>query len=587
MSAILEADTLLAVDVGTVNTRVSLFDVVDGRYRMVATGRASSTAGAPIFDVREGMHVALDEVSEITGRPFFDESDALVMPTTNSGAGVDAFVSTASAGPHVRTVLVGLMPGVSMESARRLASSTYLNVVEEIGLMDVRREAELVDAMLDAKPDLILMVGGTDSGATASVIRQIETVSLATSLLPTVQRPALVFAGNTSLGAAVVEHFQDTSKVEIVSNIRPDLEHEELGPARLKLAEIVNQLRSQRIAGFEDLNGWSGGYMMLTADAFGRVVRYLSQVYDPDKGVLGIDVGASHVTIAAAFDGVLNNKVHSDLGLGISLPGLLRYASVADISRWLPTEVPDAEVRDYIFNKAIYPGTIPAELTDLHIEYALLRELVRAGLSNSRSDWAVGASSELMPPLEPIIATGGAIARAPRPGYAALVLLDAVQPRGITTLVLDPYNLVPAVGAAAGLLPMITVQVLESGSFVSLGTVVSPVGRGREGKPVLRIRIEPESGGEPIEGIVRYGQLVLLPLRQGEHARMTLRPEKGFDVGFGGRGKAGALRVAGGALGVIIDARGRPLELSNDPAHRQELNQKWLYDIGAMIQSES
>ena len=587
MSTILEADTFLAVDVGTVNTRVSLFDVVDGRYRMVATGRASSTAGAPVFDVREGMHVALDEVSEITGRPFFDESDALVMPTTNSGAGVDAFVSTASAGPHVRTVLVGLMPGVSMESARRLASSTYLNVVEEIGLMDVRREAELVDAMLDAKPDLILMVGGTDSGATASVIRQIETVSLATSLLPTVQRPALVFAGNTSLGAAVVEHFQDTSKVEIVSNIRPDLEHEELGPARLKLAEIVNQLRSQRIAGFDDLNGWSGGFMMLTADAFARVVRYLSQVYDPDKGVLGIDVGASHVTIAAAFDGVLNNKVHSDLGLGISLPGLLRYASVADVSRWLPTEVPDAEVRDYIFNKAIYPGTIPAELTDLHIEYALLRELVRAGLSNSRSDWAVGASSELMPPLEPIIATGGAIARAPRPGYAALALLDAVQPRGITTLVLDPYNLVPAVGAAAGLLPMITVQVLESGSFVSLGTVVSPAGRGREGKPVLRIRIEPESGGEPIEGIVRYGKLVLLPLRQGEHARMTLRPEKGFDVGFGGRGKAGASRVTGGALGVIIDARGRPLELSRDPAHRRELNQKWLYDIGAMIQSES
>ncbi len=587
MSTILEADTLLAVDVGTVNTRVSLFDVVDGRYRMVATGRASSTAGAPVFDVREGMHVALDEVSEITGRPFFDESDALVMPTTNSGAGVDAFVSTASAGPHVRTVLVGLMPGVSMESARRLASSTYLNVVEEIGLMDGRREAKLVDAMLDAKPDLILMVGGTDNGATASVIRQIETVSLATSLLPTVDRPALVFAGNTSLGAAVVEHFQDIAKVEIVSNIRPDLEHEELGPARLKLAEIVNQLRSERIAGFDELNGWSGGDMMLTADAFGRVVRYLSQVYDPDKGVLGIDVGASHVTVAAAFDGVLNNKVHSDLGLGISLPGLLSYASVADVSRWLPTEVSDSEVRDYIFNKAIYPGTIPAELTDLHIEYALLRELVRAGLSLSRSDWAVGASSELMPPLEPIIATGGAIARAPRPGYAALALLDAVQPRGITTLVLDPYNLVPAVGAAAGLLPMITVQVLESGSFVSLGTVVSPVGRGREGKPVLRIRIEPESGGEPIEGIVRYGQLVLLPLRQGEHARMTLRPEKGFDVGFGGRGKAGALRVAGGALGVIIDARGRPLELSKDPVHRRELNQKWLYDIGAMIQSES
>ena len=294
MSTILEADTLLAVDVGTVNTRASLFDVVDGRYRMVATGRGSSTAGAPLFDVREGMHAALDEVSEITGRAFFDESEALVMPTTAAGAGVDAFVSTASAGPHLRTVLVGLMPGVSLESARRLASATYLNVVDEIGLMDSRREEAQIDVILAAKPDLVLMVGGTDGGATASVIRQIETVSLATNLLPTVQRPALIFAGNTSLGAAVMERFQDRSAVAVVSNIRPDLEHEELGPARLRLAELINQLRSHRIAGFEDLHAWSGGYSMLTADAFSRVVRYLSQVYDPDKGVLGIDVGAAH-----------------------------------------------------------------------------------------------------------------------------------------------------------------------------------------------------------------------------------------------------------------------------------------------------
>jgi hypothetical protein len=584
MSTIHDADTLLAVDIGTVNTRASFFDVVDGRYRMVATGRASSTVGAPLFDVREGMHVALDEVSGITGRPFFDEAEALVMPTTAGGAGVDAFVSTASAGPHIRTVLVGLMPGVSLESARRLASSTYLDVIDEIGLMDQRREEAQIDVMLSARPDLVLMVGGTDGGATASVIRQIEMVSLATSLLPTAQRPALVFAGNTSLGAAVMERFQDSSAVAVVPNIRPDLEGEELGPARLKLADLINQLRTHRIAGFDDLNGWSGGFTMLTADAFSRVVRYLSQVYDPDKGVLGIDVGASHVTVAAAFDGELNSKVHSDLGLGISLPGLLRYASVSDVSRWLPTDISEDEVRDYIFNKAIYPGTIPSELSDLHIEYALLRELIRAGISRSRADWADGSSTELMPPLEPIIASGGAIARAPRPGYAALALLDAVQPRGITTLVLDPYNLVPAVGAAASLLPMITVQVLESGSFVSLGTVVSPIGKTRQGRPVLRIRIEPESGGETIEGIVRYGQLVLLPLRQGEHGRMTLRPESGFDVGFGGRGKAGALRVAGGALGVVIDARGRPIELSKDPENRRELNQKWLYDIGAMLQ---
>ncbi|HEX9895823.1 MAG TPA: glutamate mutase L [Gemmatimonadales bacterium] len=582
MSTIMEADTLLAVDVGTVNTRASLFDVVDGRYRMVATGRASSTAGSPLFDIREGMHMAVEELNAVTGRPLLDEGDSLIIPTTSEGAGVDAFVATSSAGPRPRTVLVGLMPGVSMESARRLAGSTYLNVVEEIGLLDRRREEEQIDVLVAAQPDVILMVGGTDGGASASVLRMVELVGLVVGLLSTAQRPSLVFAGNRALGAAVSEYFQERAPVTIVPNIRPSLDVEELEPARLKLSEIIRQLRAGKIGGFEDLAAWSGGSMMLTGDAFGRVVRYLSQVYDPDKGVLGIDVGASHVTVAAAFDGNLNLRVNSDLGLGSSMPGLMRYASIEDISRWLPGEEPAGKVRDYLYNKALYPGSVPTELGELHIEYALVRELIRTGIALARGDWQKGAETALLPALEPIIASGGAIARAPRPGYAALALLDAVQPKGVTTLVLDPHNLIPAVGAAAGLLPMITVQVLESGSFVSLGTVVSPVGHARQGRPVMRVRVEPEGGGEMSEGAVRFGQIVLLPLRQGEHARLTVRPESGFDVGFGGAGKAGALRVAGGALGVIIDARGRPLELSKDPVERQEMNLKWLKEVGAL-----
>lgn len=578
----MEADTLLAVDVGTVNTRASLFDVVDGRYRMVATGRASSTAGSPLFDIREGLHMAVEELNAVTGRPLLDEGDSLIIPTTTEGAGVDAFVATSSAGPRPRTVLVGLMPGVSMESARRLAGSTYLNVVEEIGLLDRRREEEQIDVLVAAQPDVILMVGGTDGGASASVLRMIEIVGLVVGLLSTAQRPSLVFAGNRALGAAVSEYFQERAPVTIVPNIRPSLDVEELEPARLKLSEIIRQLRAGKINGFEDLAAWAGGSMMLTGDAFGRVVRYLSQVYDPDKGVLGIDVGASHVTVAAAFDGNLNLRVNSDLGLGSSMPGLMRYASIEDISRWLPGEEPAGKVRDYLYNKALYPGSVPTELADLHIEYALVRELIRTGIALARGDWQKGAGTTLLPALEPIIASGGAIARAPRPGYAALALLDAIQPKGVTTLVLDPHNLIPAVGAAAGLLPMITVQVLESGSFVSLGTVVSPVGHARQGRPVMRVRVEPEGGGEMSEGAVRFGQIVLLPLRQGEHARLTVRPESGFDVGFGGVGKAGALRVAGGALGVIIDARGRPLELSKDPVERQQMNLKWLKEVGAL-----
>lgn len=580
-----DAETLLAVDVGSVHTRASLFDVVDGKYRLVATGRAHSTAGAPLLDTSEGVRMALEQVQVITGRTLVDESESLILPTTSDGAGVDAFVATSSAGPRIRAVLVGLMPGVSLASGRRLAEASYLDVIEEIGLSDRHREEERIDRILAARPDLVLIVGGTDGGASDSVLRLIETVSLAVGLMPEGNQPKIVFAGNRQLGAAVVEKFGDQVPVVLAPNARPSLEVEDLGPARLRLAEAIAELRTARISGFDELKQWSGGYMSLTADAFGRVIRHLSETHDPHKGVLGVDLGASQTTVAAAFQGDLHLCVRMDLGLGSALPGLLRHASIESVGRWLPIDVPEARVRDFIFNKSLHPGTLSVEKEELEIEFALARQILVSALAQARRDWPNskgGAKSALLPPMEPIIAGGGALSRAPRPGYAALILLDSLQPIGITTLVLDPYSLVPALGAAAGVVPMVAVQVLESGSFISLGTVVAPVGAGRAGRPVLRLRLDREDGSAPLEGEVRFGQLIVLPLGQGEHGRLTVRPERGFDVGFGGPGRAGAVRVSGGAVGLIVDARGRPLQLSKDGGRRREANQKWLWDIGAL-----
>ncbi len=252
--------------------------------------------------------------------------------------------------------------------------------------------------------------------------------------------------------------------------------------------------------------------------------------------------------------------------------------------RWLPFEVSPGRMRDYIFNKAMNPTTVPTSPEDLALEMALTREIIRVALLKARENWPRGkklTSTWVMPPIEPIIGSGGSLSRAPSAGMAVLAMLDGVQPTGVTTLVLDPHNLSPSLGAAAGPVPLLSVHVLESGSYVSLGTVVSPVGQARTGRRVLTLRLEPEGSNEDIAGEIRMGQLVVLPLGQGNYGRLTLRPERGIDVGFGGPGKAGTLRVAGGAVGLIIDARGRPLEMPDDPGVRAELNEQWLRDIGA------
>ena len=382
----------------------------------------------------------------------------------------------------------------------------------------------------------------------------------------------------------VAERFGDRLEIAQAPNVRPSLRQEDLAHVRLAIGEAIAEARGKRVSGFQELEQWAGGYLMLTADAFGRVIKYLSRIYDPEKAVIGVDVGASHTMIAAAFEGDMRLRVDTQLGLGEPLPQLLKRCKLEDIMRWLPFEFPKQDLLDYIYNKAIHPGLVPTEERTLQIELALARELIRAAMKQARTGWPRGKdlnSTWLLPPTEPIIASGSVLSRTPRPGYAALTLLDALEPTGITTMVLDPHGLSPSLGAASGPVPMLAVHVLESGSYISLGTVVAPIGRTKLGRKILTLHLEPEHDSEGVAGEVRMGQLAVLPLRQGEYARLTLRPERGIDVGFGGPGKAGALRIAGGALGLIIDARGRPLELDRDPVRRREMNEKWLWDIGA------
>ncbi|MGD2162212.1 MAG: glutamate mutase L [Anaerolineales bacterium] len=584
MSTILDAETVLAVDVGSVNTRASLFDVVDGRYRLIATGRAPSTVSAPLYDVSEGVRLAMDQIKITTGRQLVDESELLIMPVTSQGSGVDLFVATGSAGPKVRTVLVGLMPGVSTASALRMAESTYLDLAEVVNLLDRRRDEDKISAIVRSRPDLILIVGGTDGGAQTSVMQLVDLVTMATELMPRSQRPRIIFAGNQELAPLLGQRLGDQYDIAVAPNARPRLHQENLTQARLAIGEAIAEVRSKRATGFDELDQWSGGSLGLTADAYGRVFRYLSRIYDPEKGVLGIDVGATHTMIAAAFEGDLRLSVESELGLGSTVHNILRRSDLERVMRWLPFEISVSRMRDYIFNKAMNPTTVPTVPDDLALEMALTREIIRVALLKARENWPRGknlTSTWVMPPVEPIIASGGSLSRAPSAGMAALAMLDGVQPTGVTTLVLDPHNLSPSLGAAAGSVPLLSVHVLESGSYVSLGTVVSPVGQARAGRRILTLRLEPEDSNEDIAGEIRMGQLVVLPLGQGAYGRLTLRPERGIDVGFGGPGKAGALRVAGGAVGLIIDARGRPLALPQDPAMRLELNDQWLRDIGA------
>jgi hypothetical protein len=574
--------SLLAVDVGEVHTRAVLFDVVEGRYRFLAIGTARTTAQAPYNHIGEGINRAITRLEEITGRELIGGDDRLIVPGNLDGSGIDLFVGTISAGQPLQVIAVGLLDDISLASAKRLVSTTYAQVVETLGLNDRKKPEERLDTILSHRPDLIVIAGGTENGATNSVIRLVESVGLACSLMPGERRPEILFTGNQELNSEVESRMGTLTKNYFAPNVRPRLEVEQIAPAQVKIAEIYRSILSSRIPGVSDLNEWSGMQLTPTASAFGRIIQFLSKVYDPTKGVLGIDVGASATTIAAAFDGEMSLGVFPEYGLGQGVPGLLENSSIDDFVRWIPMEVGEDYIRDYIFNKQIYPSSLPVSVEDLAIEQALARHAIRKAISAAQGGFPKGtrrSGAGMLPWFEPVVATGSVLTKAPSSGNSLLTLLDAVQPTSITTIVLDQSNLAAPLGAAASVNPTLSVQVLESSAFLSLATVITPISSARPGTPILRLRVIYESGDETSFDI-KQGTLEALPLPMGEAARLHLQPLHKSDVGMGGPGRGGSVRVVGGVLGVVIDARGRPVLLPRDTTRRQDLYKKWLWTLG-------
>ena len=79
---------------------------------------------------------------------------------------------------------------------------------------------------------------------------------------------------------------------------------------------------------------------------------------------------------------------------------------------------------------------------------------------------------------------------------------------------------------------------------------------------------------------IKQGTLTVLPVPQGQKARLQLEPLRNTDIGLKRSGTGGSINVVGGVLGTIIDARGRPLALPNDAPRQRDLIKKWLWTLG-------
>jgi hypothetical protein len=572
--------SILLADIGSTLTHVCLLDLIEGRYRFVAQAEAPTQLAQPDGDLTHSVIRAVEQLELIAQRDLLRDR-APITPESASGQGVDLFLATSSAAPPLDCVLIGLTRDLSLESARRACAGSHVIVRHTItlGTRSRRWDRQALAALREQPPDLLMLVGGVDTGPTAPLENAAQVLAAIYQDLPEARRPAIVFAGNQEARRPVSALLAEQFDFRVVDNVRPAVRTETLGELQRELEALYARIKLAALPGYRRLDSWCGSSVIATTEALATVWRFMAEGGQLAQGVLGIDVGGATTYVGAAHSGLYQWTTAAAMGMSYGLDLLIATSGMRDIARWLPEPLPPQELATQLENARLRPLGLPTTNEDMALTQALLRQAILLTVRRMRRQhWHRLDVSELKdttPPFDVLAARGSALVNAPTDGLLALTLLDAVQPTGLARLVVDWASLWPQLGALARVLPLAAAQVLEQDSLRELGTVIAPIGEARDGERALHITLRP-TVGEPMEVMVPAGTIRRLPLGVGKQATIEVRPSRAFDIGLGQKGLGGRAVVTGGTLGLIIDTRGRPLSLPQDDTRRRTKMQEWL-----------
>jgi len=593
----MELKSILATDCGSTTTKAILIEKIDEGYRLRCRGEAPTTVEAPFEDVTKGVLNAVMEVEELSGRKLLDGDD--IITPQKGDVGVDIYVSTSSAGGGLQMMVAGVVKAMTGESAERAALGAGSIVMDVMASNDGRKPHEKISRIRQLRPDMILLSGGIDGGTVSHVVELSEMVAAANPRprLGTGYKLPVIYAGNNKAHDAITKTLGTKTDLTIVENIRPVLEVENLGPSRDKIHDLFMEHVMAQAPGYKKLMSWTDAPIMPTPGAVGSLIEMIAR--EDNISVVGVDIGGATTDIFSVFQGIFNRTVSANLGMSYSVCNVLAEAGMDNVLRWVPIEIDSAELNNRIGNKMIRPTTVPQSLQELIIEQAIAREALRLSfvqhkefavalkgvqtertISDAFEQSESGSTLVNMMELDLIVGSGGVLSHAPRREQAVRMLIDAFAPTGITQLAVDSIFMMPQLGVLANIdkanlkenARKAAVEVFKKDCLIRLGTCIAPVGNSKSGKTILIFELTMPSGNV-VKHELKAGEFVKFEASY-EPMSAKLTPNRNIDVGAG-KGETIETKIYGGQVGIILDGRGRPLELPEGDSERIAKLQEW------------
>lgn len=204
------------IDFGSTFTKVTAVDLSTS----AVIGRSQSPSTV-LTDVREGLIRALiqlhDQTALFTRRP----ADLEVLQ------GKLVFASSSAAG-GLRMVVIGLVPGLTVEAANLAALGAGAKVV---GSSAFKLDEKKIHEIEGLRPDMLLLTGGTDGGDSGTILHNTRLLAVSKLAVP------IVIAGNQAVAGEVSEILRGGGKeIRSAANVLPQ-------PGKLAVESTREEIR--------------------------------------------------------------------------------------------------------------------------------------------------------------------------------------------------------------------------------------------------------------------------------------------------------------------------------------------------------
>ncbi|MGO0574866.1 glutamate mutase L [Ornithinimicrobium panacihumi] len=414
--------SFLLVDVGSTFTKAALVDDEGG---LLARAAVPTTVG-PGRDVLDGVLQVCGALA--AGGPGTGSGPRPgSVPDPLDPADADRVLVCSSAGGGLRLAVVGYERAVTAEAGHRVGLSAGAKVVHvATGPMTTAAVAEL----RAARPDVILLVGGTDGGNSDVLLHNASRLARSRVGAP------VVVAGNVDAREEVAAELATTGRrVTLTDNVLPRIGVVSPGPARQAIREVF----LEHVIGGKGLSKGPRFARLVraaTPDAVLSGVEVLARAADGD--VMVVDVGGATTDVYSALtpqgeDASLRKHVvatlwhartvEGDLGMRWGAPGVLEAAGVEALPG-----VTD-QLRAWVDRVHADPSVLPADRHEQRLDLTLA---TMAATVASRRHGRPGAPGEAPRPLKDVLhlVGSGGVLRHAGPADAGEVLGAVLQDHG-------------------------------------------------------------------------------------------------------------------------------------------------------------